>query len=326
MRDVAAAAGVSLITVSRAVRQPETVTADTRRRVQAAMRAIGYLPNLAARGLVSQRSHVVAAVVPAIDNPVYAATVAALADALRPRGIEVMIGNSAADQAVEEAVVTALLARRPDGIVLTGADHTPRLRRMLRQAAIPVVETWDLASRPIDMDVGFDNGAAQAALVRALVGRGYRRFAYLSGPFQHSGRIRKRVEGARAALAEAGLALPDALLFVRPASGDAGCQVVDAILDQRHGVDALVCGGDVFAVAALLGAQRRGARVPTDLAIAGFGGFEIGALLTPALTTVEVRGTDIGAAAARLLLDRLDGKPVQRTVDVGFSLALRGST
>jgi LacI family gluconate utilization system Gnt-I transcriptional repressor len=325
MRDVAEVAGVSLITVSRALHQPDTVSDDTRRRVTEAMRTIGYLPNLAARGLVLQRSNVIAAVVPTIDNPVYAATVGGLADTLRTRGIEIMIGNSGADPAEEQAVITALVARRPDGVVLTGSDQTRAARRLLRHSGLPVVGTWELPRRPIDMAAGFDNQAAQAAIVRALLARGYRRFAYVSGPLQGHARAQARLAGLRTELAAAGLSLPDALLFEHRASSEFGAAVVDRIIQHRLPVDVLVCGGDVYAIGALLQCIRRGLKVPEQLAVAGFGGFELGGLLTPPLATVQVHARTIGVAAAELLIGRLDGKPTRKSVDVGYSLLMRGS-
>ncbi|MCM0021765.1 MAG: LacI family DNA-binding transcriptional regulator, partial [Tagaea sp.] len=302
-------------------REPDSVSQATRLRVQEAMSEIGYLPHLSARSLVSQRSNIVATVIPAIDNPAFAETTGALAAGLSARGIQVMIGYTDFRIETEEAVTSALLARRPDGLVLIGSSHSERLRRLARTSGVPIVETWELPETPIDMVAGFDNFAAIAALTASLVAKGYRRFAYLTGDHRRLLRLRQRLAGLRHVLQASGLALDDGNLFERSASYDNGAEVIRELLRRKSGVDVLVCSGDVYAIGAILECARLGVRVPGDMAIAGFGGFDLGHLLTPELTTVQVRGREIGAAAAKLLLDRFDGRRARgKVVDVGFSL------
>lgn len=321
MRDVAVEADVSLITVSRVLREPGSVAEGTRDRVREAMSRIGYLPHLSARSLVSQRSNIVATVIPAIDNPAFAETTGALAAGLAHRGIQTMIGYTDFRSETEETVSSALLARRPDGLVLTGSSHSPGLRRLLRTAGVPVVETWEIPESPIDMVAGFDNYAAMRALGTLLVTKGYRRFAYLTGNVDRLVRLRQRVNGLRDALRAAGVMLDPALLFQRPTSLEAGASTVREIVQQRGAADVLVCSGDVYAIGAILECVRAGIDVPREIAIAGFGGFDLAKMLTPKLTTVQVRGREIGAAAARLLLERLDGRRSrEKIVDVGFNL------
>jgi LacI family gluconate utilization system Gnt-I transcriptional repressor len=327
MRDVAGAAGVSLITVSRAMREPHLVDPETRAQVERAMAEIGYLPHMSARGLVSQRRGIVAAVVPSVGNPVYAATIRGLSDGLRASGMQLLIGNTDSQPEREDQVIGALLAQRPDGIMLTGTTHPPRARRILETCGIPIVETWSLTRARLDMAVGFDNREAHAAMARHLLGRGYRRFAYVCGPLDQQERWRQRLAGFRAALAEAGLSLPDAMVFARPASMTAGFQVMADLAAARIPVDAVACAGDIYALGALLACQRGGLSVPGDVAIAGFGDFEMGSLTTPALTTIRIPTERIGACAAQLILERLERGAAarRRTVDVGFTLVVRDS-
>lgn len=327
MRDVARAAGVSLITVSRAMREPHLVNAETRRQVERAMLDIGYVPHMSARGLVSQRRNIVAAVVPSINNPVYAATVRGLSDGLRARGMQLLIGNTDARPDEEDTVIGALLAQRPDGIMLTGTTHPPAARRMLRTAGIPIVETWSLTRRPLDMIVGFDNREAHAAMARHLVARGYRRFAYVTGPLDQQERWRQRLEGFRGVLRDAGLDLEDSMVFARPGTMTEGFELLSDLVARKVRIDALVCAGDVYALGALLACHHLGVRVPDDLAVSGFGDFEMARLVTPSLTTIHVPSERIGASTAALILDRLeDRNSTRRRVDVGFELVVRDST
>mgnify|MGYP006272640347 CR=1 FL=1 len=160
LADVARAAGVSAMTVSRALRMPGRVATETRARIDEAVRALGYVPNLVAGALRSQRSRIVVAIVPTLTSAIFAETVEGMTEALREQGYQLLLANSGYAAGTEESLVTAFLGRRPDGMILTGTQHTPGARAQLRAAGIPVVETWELAADPIDMNVGFSNRMA----------------------------------------------------------------------------------------------------------------------------------------------------------------------
>jgi LacI family gluconate utilization system Gnt-I transcriptional repressor len=171
MEDVARLAGVSAITVSRALRHPEKVANETRDRITSAIRTLGYVPNLTAASLASNRSGIIAAIIPTVTNSIFADTVQGMSDRLRREGYQLLLGNTGYSVEEESALVSAFLARRPDGIILTGARHTPTTREMLADANLPVVETWDLAVEPIDMMVGFSNFEAAHAWQSAATAR-----------------------------------------------------------------------------------------------------------------------------------------------------------
>ena len=179
--DVARLAGVSPITASRALNTPEQVAKDTLERVREAVSQTGYVPNRLAGGLASSKSRLVAAVVPTIAGPVFMEMVESLTTELAAHGYQLMLGQSGYAQSREDALLDAIIGRRPDGIVLTGIVHSAEGRRRLLASNIPVVETWDLTPTPIDMLVGFSHLDAAAAVVRHLHGRGRRRLAILSG-------------------------------------------------------------------------------------------------------------------------------------------------
>ncbi|MBC7800097.1 MAG: LacI family DNA-binding transcriptional regulator, partial [Gemmatimonadaceae bacterium] len=161
---VAERAGVSTITVSRVVRLPGLVAPETRVRVEAAMRELGFVRNLVAGSLATARTSAIGVLVPTIANSIFADTVQGLSDALEPLGYAVILAQSRYDTAREDRILAALLARRPDGLVMVGSPATEDGASLLRRARIPIVETWDLPAAPIDAVAGFDNYAAGVAV------------------------------------------------------------------------------------------------------------------------------------------------------------------
>ena len=181
LHDVAKLAGVAPITASRAVNTPEQVSEGVRKKVSEAIARTGYVPNILAGGLASSRSRLVAAVVPTISGPVFLETIQSLTHALAERGYQLMLGQSGYASNREDALLGAIIGRRPDGIVLTGIVHSADGRRRLLGAGIPVVETWDLTPTPIDMVVGFSHVDVGRAVARFLHAKGRRRLAVVAG-------------------------------------------------------------------------------------------------------------------------------------------------
>jgi len=323
MEDVARIAGVSLITVSRALNGGANVTAATRARVEAAVRQTGYVPNLIAGGLASNRSRIVGLVVPTITNSIFAATVQGLSDVMEPEGYSILLGQSGYDDARERILIATMVGRRVEGLLIVGGSQPPEVRDMLRGSGVAVVQAWELAADPIDLTVGFSNFAAGRAITEHLIARGHRRIAFLGGG---DPRGAARGAGFAAAMAAAGLE-PISLHAPSPASIAAGRAVARELIAARPRVEAAFCATDVFAVGVLAECRRAGIAVPAELAVAGFGDLEVAQHLAPALTTVRIRDYAIGAEAARLLLGTIAGQPRARaSVDLGFEIVLREST
>jgi len=323
MEDVARLAGVSMMTVSRAIREPAKVAPATRARVSAAIADLGYVPNLTAGSLASQRSGIIAAIVPTIDNSIFAETMRGLTATLTVAGYQVLLGQTAYDENAEEALVAAFLGRRVDGMLVTGVKHSALTRQRLIKAGIPVVETWDLTADPIDMVVGFSNHDAGRAIARYLLDRGYLRLGFAGG---NDDRTRSRLAGFEAAIRRVkGASLMRAML---PAgtSFRGGREALGDLLAQDPGLQAVFCSNDAIAVGALMECRRRGIEVPRDLAIAGFADLDIAAEVTPTLTSVHVGARRIGEESARLLLTRLAGLAVETPVlDLSFLIMARES-
>ena len=336
MRDVARIAGVSTMTVSRVLAQPDIVAKATRDRVQNAIAKLGYVPDMIASSLSSQKSGFIAAILPTLNNINFAEAAGGLSDTLKMAGFQLLIGYTNYQLEEEEALVRTMLARRPEGIVLTGGHHSKATRQLLLAADIPVVEIWDLPKQPIGHAVGFSNLDVGMAMTSQLIERGYRRIAFLAPPENEPGfrdfRGDERLDGYRRALRRADL--PDDLVVrhgMGPVSFTHGAESLDALLAHRGDIDAVFAVSDLSAVGAVMECQRRGIRVPDDLAIAGFGDFEIGAQIVPSLTTVHIDCIGIGERTGQLLLNLLSpstarGADEHQIIDLGFDLIERQST
>ena len=326
LEDVAKIAGVSPITVSRVVNRPEIVHADTVAHVQRVIARTGYVPNLLAGGLASRRSRLVAALVPTVVNSIFVDTIQSLTDTLWAARYQVVLGMTgyAGHDPREEALVTAILSRRPDAVFIVGVHHSPDSRRRLLAARVPVVEAWDLTRSPIDMVVGFSHERLGAAVGDYLVGKGYRRIASVWADDERA--VRRR-QGLLRALSAHGLEEAGASVVAAPSTLRSGREAFAALLDRGVRADAVVCSSDAFAHGVLSEAQVRGLAVPSQLAVMGFGDLEFAAQTVPALTTVRVDRHGIGRLAAEALLARIEGKPVrEKVVDVGFEIVERAST
>ena len=323
LSDVARLAGVSPITVSRALNTPEQLTADTLARVQEAVARTGYVPNRVAGGLASSRSRLVAALVPTVASPVFLETVQAWTDTLDQAGYQVMLGQSGYGETREDALLDAIIGRRPDGVILTGVMHSPEGRRRLAASGIPVVETWDLTPTPIDMLVGFSHEKVGVAVAEYLHFRGSRTPGVVSADDYRAGlRLRAFVETS----AKHGIRDVPSELVPTPTTLGAGRKALARLLEARPETDAVFCSSDTLALGVLTEAQARGIKVPDQLRVMGFGDNNFAADTHPALSTVRIDGMAIGRQAARFVIDRVEGRPIpERIIDLGFKLVARAS-
>jgi LacI family gluconate utilization system Gnt-I transcriptional repressor len=323
--DVAKIAGVSPMTVSRALHRPELVSENTREKVREAVRQSGYVPNMLAGGLASNKSRLVAIFLPTIANSIFADTVQSLMDRLAQAGYQTLLGLTGYSAEQEEKLLEAVLGRRPDGIVLTGTLHTESSRLRLAQAGIPVVEAWDLSEDPLDMLVGFSHENVGQATAQHLLKKGYERFSVvtISDP-----RGLRRCNSLIAELKQQGIADVPMEVLAPPATLEVGREGLRRLLDQPQRPEIVVCSSDTVAQGVLAEAASRGLKVPSDLAVMGFGDLSSAAHVYPALSTVSVDGKNIGLHVAEALLERFDNPSAQNPVriDTGFTLIDRAST
>lgn len=330
MKEVAAAAGVSVMTVSRAFRSDASISDDTRERIRKVADELGYVFDAVASNLRSQRSGFVAVTIPSINNANFADTVGALTSRLDAAGLQVLLGRTNYDMAEEERLIGQLLRRQPEALVVTGGHHTDRARKMMQNAAIPVIETWDLPAPPLGHVVGFSNADAMRVMVAHLTGRGYRKIAFIGGNSTFDTRGADRRRGFVAAMEGMGLD-PSRLITVGrpPTSMRQGADAMAMLLDTLPDTEAVIGVADPAAFGALTECARRGISVPGDMAIAGFGNFEISGISEPALTTIDPFPARMGEQAGQLIADLLRGGVTENgptLIEVEPQLVARAST
>lgn len=303
MKHLANSLGVSVMTVSRAFKSNASVNEKTRKKILDAAKELGYVFDSTAANLRTQSTNFVAVIIPSINNANFADTVDALSNTLAEAGMQVLLGNSGYNTAQEEILIEQLLRRKPDAIVVTGGQHSAFGRRLLVNAGIPVIETWDLPKDPIQHVIGFSNAATMHCLVDHFVLKGKTRIAFVGGDSNNDTRGADRRAGFIAAMKRHGL---DARRLINagqaPLSMREGAAAMAQLLETMPDTQVVIGVSDLVAFGALSECQRRSVRVPEDISIAGFGAYEISALSHPTLTTIDPQPREIGREAANLII------------------------
>ena len=326
LSDVAELARVSTATVSRALTCPGKVKPATAARIRQAVQALGYVAHGAARALASKRTHTIGAVIPTLDNAIFANTAHALQKTLDDAGYTLLIASHEFDPEVEARLTQALIERGVDGLVLLGATHHPSVLRLLDTQQIPYVLTWALDAAGRHPCVGFDNRAAATRIAAHLLDLGHREFAMISGVTAGNERASERLEAVRLALAARGIALAPGRVVEKPYTLSAGREGLREVLRGAVRPTAVICGNDVLAIGALAECQAQGIVVPREISVTGFDDLEIAAVVTPALTTIHFPTAELGSYAAQHLLARLTGKPFEMRTELPVELVVRAST
>jgi LacI family transcriptional regulator len=313
LADVARVAGVSTATVSRFLNEPEKVTQKTRARVQAAITQLDWVPNAAARSLVSRRSYAVGAIVPTLEHEKFHQQLQAFQHRLGERGLAVFVACSSYDPEEGYRQARGMLARGVDAIALLGDDYPDALFDHLRAKSTPYVVTFGKRVGSDHPCAGFDHGHAFALVTRRLLELGHTRFGIIFQSQEQNSRVEARLAAIRATLAENGLALRPAHVALMSDNSNVGRipfarASLRKIMGQSPAPTAIICGNDIFAVGALFEAQEMGIDVPGALSLSGFDDIEIAAHTRPPLTTVRVPDRQIGELAADYLIDRLAGR------------------
>ena len=322
--DVALLAGVSRATAARALTHPHLLKADTLLAVSTAIESLGYVADASARALASGRSSMIGAVVPTLENAVFARAIHRLQTGLAEGGLQLVVASHEYSNANEQQAIRSLLSRGIDALVLVGAERPSETWSLLRGGGVPVIVTYSF--HPEFDSIGFDNTRAGYLAARHLIEFGHTRIGFISGPLSSDDRMAQRIKGVANALAEVGQTLPTAFVSEQQFSLAGGKLGAHALMSLATRPTAIIGGNDMIAAGALHELAARGLRVPDDVSVVGIENLEISTFTTPPLTSVQLPTAEIGTATARHLLALLRNQPVQRRTEFPVALLERNST
>jgi LacI family gluconate utilization system Gnt-I transcriptional repressor len=320
LAQVAEAAGVGESTVSRVLRNHGSYSGKTRDRVMTAVERLGYVPNRIAGALASTGSRLVAFVIPSLSNIVFADVLRGASATLEENQYQAVFAVTDYDPAREEALVASMLAWRPAAVMLAGYEHTDRTIKMLRAANCRVVELLDVDGTALDLAVGFSNRAAGRASAEFLLNRGYRRIGYVGHDLDRDTRAGKRYASFCETLGVNGVPLADQEIYREASSVERGRLGLDNLL-ARTDLDAVYFSNDDMALGGYFHCLARGIVIPSQLAIFGYNGLDLGRVMPQALSTIRTPRVATGRMAAELVMDNA----APQVIDLGFEL-IEGAT
>lgn len=322
--DVARLADVSTATVSRVINERGVVSPDARVRVERAIQQLEYVPHAGARALALQRSGTLGAIIPTLNNAIFAEGINAFEKAAQSLGYTLILAVSHNDPAEDARQAIRMIERGVDGLLLVGNDHEPAVFERLERACIRHVCSWVFDDDARAPNIGFDNATAMHDVVDHLVALGHRKVGVLSGLRARNDRARERVKGVVNRLAHHGLGVPPANIIELEYSIKSARKAFWDLIDRD--VSAIICGNDVIAHGALLEALKLGMVVPEDISITGFDDLELSEELNPALTSVHVNASSMGERAATELVRAVEGKSDVASYQISTRLVIRQTT
>ncbi|WP_087018194.1 substrate-binding domain-containing protein [Thaumasiovibrio subtropicus] len=318
LQDIADRVGITKMTVSRYMRNPDSVAKATREKIAAIVEELGYIHNRTPAMLSKASSKAIGVLLPSLSNQVFSRFAQGIESVTNANGYDTLIAHFSYDEDVEERKVEALLSYQVDGLVLTASTHTERTLQMIKTANVPVIEAMELPESPIDMAVGLNHVDAAYTVVKAMIAKGKRHIAYFGARLDT--RTRLRMQGYDNAMNEAGLT-PLHVLTKAHSSFTLGHQLLEQALDTQPALDGVFCTNDDIAIGTILACQQRAIKVPEQLSIVGYNALDIGQAISPKLTSVETPLFEIGKRSAELLLASLSGRPdEEKVVDMGFAM------
>ena len=325
LQDVARRANVSTATVSRCLNTPDRVVEATRERVLAAVKDLGYAPNFGARALAAKRTNTFGAIIPTMENAIFARGLQAFQEELGRHGVTLLAASSSYSPELEEQQVRTLVARGADALFLIGHDRDPEVYRFLKQRDIPFVVSWVYDPTARHFSIGFDNHAAMKQLAREVVNLGHRRLALITASTSGNDRARERHRGIVDAMSEAGLDPATLRVLETPYSIENGARAFATLMEADRAATAVLCGNDVLAVGALRKAGELGIAVPDDVSVTGFDDIELAEIVSPGLTTMHVPHREMGRRSARALIALRNGEAPGASVRLDADIKWRAT-
>lgn len=323
LADVARHANVSTATVSRCLNSPDQVIERTRIRVMQAVNELGYAPNFSARALAARHTNTIGAVIPTMENAIFARGLQAFQEELGRHGFTLLVASSSYQEALEEEQIRTLAARGADGLLLIGYHRNPALHDYLRARSVPALVAWAYEANSGIPAIGFSNKNAMANLAHLVIERGHRNIGMISADTKANDRARDRLAGVRLAAGEAGIAADSIPVIETTYFIESGAQAFRQIMARTPRPTAVLCGNDVLAIGALKAAKEMGLSVPEDVSITGFDDIELASLAEPALTTVHVPHREMGRRAAGMLIEMVTKGTTPESVELQTDIRLR---
>ncbi len=324
--DVAKRADVSVATVSRVMNTPLVVRPDVRQRVNEVIKEMGYTRNAAARALRSQSNRLFGALVPTLNQAIYAAMIDALQRRLSEKGYLLVVGQTDFSPETELLHVNALIEHGAEALVLVGHAHSPELYQLLERKKIPFINTYTYSPDSGHPCVGFDNALATRQMADFVMDLGHQDVAMIVGITKNNDRATERLEGVRQAVAARGMTLNPDYVFESRYTIDGGRHAMRQLLRLERPPTAVLTGSDVLAFGALVECKAQGIAVPEQVSIVGFDDMEFAAHLDPPLTTLQVPVAQMGQNAADYLLACVANEPRYDQVELETRLVVRKTT
>ncbi len=326
LRDVSIASGVSEMTVSRVLRDSGEVSEGTRLKVLDAAKELGYLPNRIAGSLASKRVDLVGVIIPSMSNMVFPEVLTGISRALDDTPLQPVVGFTDYKRDKEERVVFEMLSWRPSGLIVAGLEHSEAATAMMRNAGLPVVEVMDTDGEGVDHVVGISHRRAGREMARTILKHGYGRIAFAGTKMPLDHRARKRFEGFTEAMARAGLEVVDQEFYEGASGLGKGRELTAELLARNDDLDFIYYSNDMIGAGGLLHCLSAGMRVPGDIGLAGFNGFDLLEGMPKRLATMDSCRMEIGEAAAKIIAGiAAGGDPEPRRIEMTPRIDMGGT-
>ncbi len=325
LQDVARMAGVSTATVSRCFNNPERVVEATRKKILLIVDELGYTPHFGGRVLASNRSNTVGAIIPTMDNAIFARGLQAFQETLAENKVTLLVASSGYDPERELQQIRTLISQGADGLLLIGHARLDSTYAFLKQRKIPYVVTWNYRADAACFNVGFNNRKAATRLAQAVIEYGHRYLGMITGYTELNDRALDRVDGVRDAMEDSGIPGDQLTIIPTTYSLANGGEAFVQLMAQTPRPTAIICGNDVLATGAIARATEMGIRIPNDISITGFDDIDLAEVIQPKLTTVHVPHRRMGETAASLLLEIINDRTDCRSIELDTKLVIRES-
>lgn len=323
LQNVAETAGVSTATVSRCLNYPDQVAERTRLKVQDAIAALGYSPNFGARAMAVRRTNTIGAIIPTMENAIFARGLQAFQEELRSHGFTMLVASTSYRPDIEEEQIRSLVARGADALLLIGHDRAPEIYDFLDTQGVPSLVTWAFDEDAIRPSVGFDNAAAMQDMAAKVIELGHHKLGLISAKVAQNDRAGARLSGLQRAMTMASLNTDDLQVIETKYGIEEGAAAFDQMMRSDPRPTAVFCGNDVLAVGALRRARELKINVPKEVSIIGFDDIELAQITQPTLTTVHVPHREMGRRAGLALAQAVKNGTALQTVELKTHSVIR---